>query len=546
MARQIRAMRGTTLRCKGWRQESLLRMLENVLEVGERPEDLVVYSAGARAARNWDSFDRIVRALRDIEEGETLVIQSGKPIGIFSTYPDAPLVVMANANLVGRWAVPEIFYELDRRGLTMPAGFTAGGWQYIGTQGIAQGTYMTFLAAAHERFGGTLAGRLVVTSGCGGMGGAQPLAVTMNGGVAIVVDVDRSRIERRIQSGYCDRVCDDLEETLRMCGKALKEKAPLSVGLVGNAAQVIPDLLRRGVIPDIMTDQTSASDPIDGYIPAGYSLAEAAELRQRDLTTYLKRVFESIGTHVEALLAFQAAGVLVFEYGNNLRAQAKEAGVEKAFEIPSFMTRFIRPFFFEGRGPFRWIAISGDPQDISRIDDLVLREYADDPFASQWVKLARKSIRGEGLPARICWLKHGQRSSLALSVNEMVRSGALSGPVAFARDNLDGASAALPWRETENMPDGSDAVADWPLLNALLNVACRADLVTIHSSAGGAAGTGVSCGTTVVADGTQTGALRLQRTLNAETSLGMLRYADAGYREASENVRKAGIRSLSL
>jgi urocanate hydratase len=378
------------------------------------------------------------------------------------------------------------------------------------------------------------------------MGGAQPLAVTMNGGVAIVIDVDRSRIERRVQSGYCDRVCEDLDETLRMCGKALRERAPLSVGQVGNAAQVIPDLLRRGVTPDIMTDQTSASDPVDGYIPAGYSLAEAAELRQRDLKTYLKRVFESIGVHVEALLRFQAAGALVFEYGNNLRAQAREAGVEKAFEIPSFMTRFIRPFFFEGRGPFRWIAISGDPEDISRIDDLVLREYAEDPFASQWVKLARKSIRGEGLPARICWLKHGQRSSLALSVNDMVRSGALRGPVAFARDNLDGASAALPWRETENMPDGSDAVADWPLLNALLNVACRADLVTIHSSAGGAAGTGVSCGTTIVADGTQTGALRLQRTLNAETSLGMLRYADAGYREASENVRKAGIRSLSL
>jgi len=546
MARQIRAMRGTTLRCKGWRQESLLRMLENVLEVGERPEDLVVYSAGARAARNWDSFDRIVRALQDMEEGETLVIQSGKPIGIFSTYPDAPLVVMANANLVGRWAVPEIFYELDRRGLTMPAGFTAGGWQYIGTQGIAQGTYMTFLAAAHERFGGTLAGRLVLTSGCGGMGGAQPLAVTMNGGVAIVVDVDRSKIERRVQSGYCDRVSEDLDETLRMCEKALKEKAPLSVGLVGNAAQIIPELLRRKVMPDIVTDQTSASDPVEGYIPAGYSLAQAAELRQRDLKTYLKRVFESIGKHVEALLAFQAAGVLVFEYGNNLRAQAKEAGVEKAFEIPSFMTRFIRPFFFEGRGPFRWVAISGDPEDISRIDDLVLREYAEDSYASPWVKLARKSIKGEGLPARICWLKHGQRSGLALLVNEMVKSGALRGPIAFARDNLDGASAALPWRETENMPDGSDAVADWPLLNALLNVACRADLVTIHSSAGGAAGTGVSCGTTVVADGTQAGALRLQRTLNAETSLGMLRYADAGYREASENVRKAGIRSLSL
>jgi urocanate hydratase len=521
-------------------------MLENVLEVGERPEDLVVYTAGARAARNWDSFDRIVGALKAMEEGETLVIQSGKPIGLFPTYPDAPLVVMANANLVGRWAVPEVFYDLDRRGLTMPAGFTAGGWQYIGTQGIAQGTYMTFLAAAHEKFGGTLAGRLVVTSGCGGMGGAQPLAVTMNGGVAIVIEVDRAKIERRIKSGYCSTVCEDLGEALRMSEKALKDRTPLSIGLVGNVAEALPELLRRNVIPDIVTDQTSASDPVDGYIPAGFSLSEAAELRGRDLETYLKKVFQSIGTHVKALLAFQAAGSLVFEYGNNLRAQAKEAGVENAFEIPSFMTRFIRPFFFEGRGPFRWIAISGDPEDISLIDELVLREYGDDPYASQWVNLARKAIKGEGLPARICWLKHGQRSRLAALVNGMVRSGALHGPIAFARDNLDGASAALPWRETENMPDGSDAVADWPLLNALLNVACRADLVTIHSSAGGAAGTGMSCGTTVVADGTPAGEARLLRTLNAETSLGMLRYADAGYGEAAANVRGAGIRELSL
>ena len=546
MARQIRAMRGTTLRCKGWRQESLLRMLENVLEVGERPEDLVVYTAGAKAARNWDCFDKIVHALQVLDQGETLVIQSGKPIGIFPTYPDAPLVVMANANLVGRWAVPEIFYELDRKGLTMVAGFTAGGWQYIGTQGIAQGTYMTFLAAAHESFGGTLTGRLVVTSGCGGMGGAQALAVTLNGGVIIVIDVDRRKIERRVRSGYCGHISENLDDALRLCQRALSSKTPLSVGLVGNAAEVLPDLLRRKVIPDIVTDQTSASDPVEGYIPAGFSLAEAAELRQRDLKTYLKRVFESIGRHVEAMLDFQKQGAMVFEYGNNIRAQAREAGVKNAFEIPGFMARFIRPFFFEGRGPFRWVAISGDPGDISAIDDVVLREFADDAFANRWVKLARESIKFEGLPARICWLKHGQRSRLGLKVNEMVDSGALRGPVAFARDNLDGASAAMPWRETENMPDGSDAIADWPLLNALLNVACRADLVTIHSSGGGAAGTGVSCGTTVIADGTEEGARRVERTLNAETSLGMLRYADAGYREAIENVRKSGIRSISL
>jgi urocanate hydratase len=507
-------------------------MLENVLEVGERPEDLVVYTAGARAARDWDAFDRIVRALQELEPGQTLAIQSGKPIAIFPTSPDAPLVVMANANLVGRWAVPEVFYELDRRGLTMPAGFTAGGWQYIGTQGIAQGTYMTFLAAAHESFGGSLAGRLVLTSGCGGMGGAQPLAVTLNGGVAIVVEVDRRKIERRVASGWCGRISDDLEQTLRLCRAALADKKPLSVGLVGNAAEVLPQLLARGVIPDIVTDQTSASDPVEGYIPAGLSLDQAAELRGRDRKAYLARVFESIGVHVRAMLGFQAAGAMVFEYGNNIRAQAREAGVADAFQIGNFMTRFIRPFFFEGRGPFRWVAISGDPQDIALLDEVVLREFADDPFASRWVQLARKSIRFEGLQARICWLKHGQRPHLGRLAND------------FARDNLDGASVAMPWRETEAMPDGSDAIADWPLLNALLNVACRADLVTIHSSAGGAAGTGVSCGTTVIADGTEAGALRVQRTLNAETSLGMSRYADAGYREAVENARRAGIRRL--
>ena len=544
--RRVRAMRGTSLRCRGWRQEALLRMLENVLEVGERPEDLVVYTAGARAARNWEAFDGIVRALQSQEPGETLVIQSGKPIGLFPTYPDAPLVVMANANLVGRWAVPEVFYELDRRGLTMPAGFTAGGWQYIGTQGIAQGTYMTFLAAAHEKFGGTLAGRLVLTSGCGGMGGAQPLAVTLNGGVAIVVEVDRRKIERRVASGWCGQVCDDLERALQLCREALEARKPLSVGLVGNAAEVLPELLRRGVIPDVVTDQTSASDPVDGYIPAGLTLGEAEELRRSDRGAYLGRVFASIARHVQAMLGFQAAGSMVFEYGNNLRAQAREAGVADAFDISNFMTRFIRPFFFEGRGPFRWVAVSGDPQDISRIDELVLREFPDDPFASRWVELARRSIRFEGLPARICWLKHGQRAHLGVRVNELVAGGELAGPVAFARDNLDGASVAMPWRETENMPDGSDAVADWPLLNALLNVACRADLVTIHSSAGGAAGTGVSCGTTVVADGSREGALRVEKTLGAETSLGILRYADAGYREAGENARRAGIRALSL
>lgn len=544
MVRQIRAARGATLRCKGWRQEALLRMLENVLEVGERPEDLVVYAAIARAARNWDCFDKIVLALRILEEGETLVIQSGKPIGIFNTHPEAPLVVMANANLVGRWATPENFYELERRGLTMPAGYTAGGWQYIGTQGIIQGTYITFAAAAREAFGGTLEGRLVITGGCGGMGGAQPLAVTMNGGVALVIEINEQKIKRRIETNYCDQISYDLDSALALCNRALALKEPLSIGLVGNTAEVLPELLRRNVIPDIITDQTSASDTMYGYIPAGFSIAEAAKLRERDQKTYLKYVFESIGKHVEVMLAFQKLGALAFEYGNNIRAQAVTAGVKDAFDIPGFMPRFIRPLFCEGRGPFRWVAISGDPTDIDAIDEVVGEEFADDPYASHWIKMARKFIKFQGLPARICWLKHGQRSRLGLIANKMVRDGTLHGPIAFTRDNLDAASVAKPYRETEKMLDGSDAVADWPLLNALLNVACQADLVTIHSTAGGAAGYGVSCGTTVIADGK--GEHRIERTLNAETGLGVLRYADAGYEIAIETVKTAGIRSLQF
>ena len=519
-------------------------MLENVLEIGERPEDLVVYTAGARAARNWASFDKIVSALKKLEEDETLVIQSGKPIGVFKTYTDAPLVLMANANIVGRWAVPNNFYDLERRGLTMPAGFTAGGWQYIGTQGILQGTYMTFLAAARQSFGGTLAGRFVVTGGCGGMGGAQPLAVTMNGGVVLVVDVDERHIQRRIDMGYCHRISYDLDEAITLCQKAVADKKALSVGLVGNIAQVLPQLLKMGVMPDILTDQTSASDPKDGYIPVGVTLAEAAELQQKDLDAYIKRVYESIAVHVETMLAFRKKGSMVFEYGNDIRARAMEAGVEDSFEISSFMTRFIRPFFFTGRGPFRWIAVSGDPSDIRVVDDLVCRMFPDDPYGPPWIEMARNLVSVQGLPARICWLMHGQRSRLAVAVNEMVRSGKLKGPVAFTRDNLDAASAAMPCRETENMLDGSDAIADWPLLNALLNVSCRADLVTIHSSGGGSTGMGTSCGTTIVADGTESGAARLGRTLDAETGLGVLRHADAGYAEAAEMVKNSNIKSI--
>jgi urocanate hydratase len=544
MKRKIIAFRGNQLRCKGWRQESLLRLLENVLEVGERPEDLVVYTAGARAARDWASFDKIVETLKVLEEDETLVIQSGKPIGIFRTYTDAPLVLMANANLVGRWAVPDNFYDLENRGLTMPAGFTAGGWQYIGTQGILQGTYMTFSAAARQSFGGTLSGRLVVSGGCGGMGGAQPLAVTMNGGVALIIDVDASHIQRRIDMGYCDRISFEIEDAIQQCERSLESNQPVSIGLVGNTADVLPRLLEMGVMPDILTDQTSASDPVDGYIPAGVTLDEAVALRQRDLDGYIKRVYDSIAIHVETMLEFRKKGVMVFEYGNDIRARAQEAGVVNAFDISSFMTRFIRPFFLKGRGPFRWIAVSGEPADIATIDDLVCRTFPEDPYGPPWIEMARQYVALQGLPARICWLMHGQRSLLAVKVNEMVRSGKLKGPVAFTRDNLDAASVAMPFRETENLLDGSDAIADWPLLNALLNVSCRADLVTIHSSAGGSTGLGMSCGTTIVADGTESSSARLERTLNAETGLGILRYADAGYDEAIDTVGNSNIGSV--
>ena len=530
MARRIRARRGLDIRCKGWRQETLLRMLENVLEVGERPEDLVIYTASARAARDWDSFDRIVAALKNLDEDQTLVIQSGKPIGVFATHADAPLVVMANANLVGQWARPEVFYELEAKGLTMPAGFTAGGWQYIGTQGIVQGTYMTFYAVAQQHFGGSLAGKLVVTGGCGGMGGAQPLAITMNGGVALVVDIDAGKIQRRVDAGYCDHLTTELDTALVRCQTARDQGRPLSVGLVGNVADVLPELLRRDIIPDIVTDQTAASDPLTGgYIPQGYSVAAARELAASDPQCYLKAAAETMVVHLQALLAFRQRGAIAFEYGNMLREKALAAGVADAFDLPGFMQQYIRPFFCRGCGPFRWIAMSGDPRDIAVIDAMLIEEFPDDVYIGRWLQLAQQHIHFEGLPARICWAGHGQRSRIGVMVNDLVQAGKVSAPVAFTRDHLDAASVAMPHRETENMLDGSDAIADWPLLNALLNVTCRADLVTIHSAAGGSAGVSMSSGTTLIADGTAAARIRIEKTLNAETGLGVLRYADAGY-----------------
>ena len=548
MTRQIKARRGPELRCRGWRQETLLRMLENVLEVGEKPEDLVIYMSSAKAARNWDCFDEIVRILTTMDEDETLLIQSGKPVGLFQTYADAPLVLMANANLVGQYSRPEVFYELEAMGLTMTAGFTAGGWQYIGTQGIVQGTYMTFYAVASQYFGGSLAGKLVVTGGCGGMGGAQPLAVTMNGGVALVVDVNAAKIQRRVDNGYCDHLAHDLDQALGLCQKALTEKRACSVGLVGNAAEVLPELLRRDLVPDVVTDQTAASDPLaGGYIPVGFDVQQAAEFARTEPEEYLAQAFKSMGLHMQAMLEFQKRGAVVFEYGNLLREKARDhGGVADAFEVPGFMEKFIRPFFCRGCGPFRWIATSGDPADIAVIDELLIREFPHEPHISGWLKLAAEHVPFEGLPARICWASHGQRSRIGVLVNDLVRQGLVKCPVAFTRDHLDAASVAMPHRETENMLDGSDAIADWPLLNALLNVTCRADLVTIHSAGGGSTGVSVSSGTTLIADGTPMAAARIQKTLDAETGLGILRYADAGYETARECARTHHIGKVSF
>ena len=548
MSRQIKAMRGPEMRCKGPRQETLLRMLENVLEVGEKPEDLVIYMSSARAARNWDCYDKIVQVLKNMNEDETLLIQSGKPVGVFQTHADAPLVIMANANLVGQYSRPDVFYELESKGLTMPAGFTAGGWQYIGSQGIIQGTYMTFLSVAGQYFGGSLTGKFVVTGGCGGMGGAQPLAVTMNGGVALVVDVNPAKILRRMDVGYCDRMSRDLDEALALCLEARDAGRALSVGLVGNAAEVLPEILRRNIIPDVVTDQTAASDPlVGGYIPRGYDVDKAAEFAETDPDGYLREAFESMAVHMRAIMEFRKRGAVAFEYGNLLREKARDhGGVIDAFEVPGFMEKFIRPYFCQGCGPFRWIAVSGDPGDIAEIDKMLISEFPDSPHISDWLKLAADRIPFEGLPARICWASHGQRSKIGVMVNNLVREGRVKGPVAFTRDHLDAASVAMPHRETENMLDGSDAIADWPLLNALLNVTCRADLVTIHSAAGGSTGVSMSCGTTLIADGSVEAGIRLGKTLDAETGLGVLRYADAGYEIARSRARDEDIGRSSL
>jgi urocanate hydratase len=534
--REVKAGRGATLRCKGWRQEAILRLLENNLENAEDPDNLVIYMSIARAARDWNSFDRIVSTLSTMSEDQTFVVQSGKPIGVFPGQSTTPLVIMANGNIVGEWSDEENRRKLDDKGLTIMPGMTAGAWQYIGSQGILQGTYETFMAVARSHFGGTLAGRLLLTAGCGGMGGAQPLAGKLAAASTLVVEVDQARIDRRIASGYCDHSTDNIEEAIRLWQAARDQRRPLALALRANAAAVLPAIADRGIVPDIVTDQTFP-DPLKGYVPVELSLEEAHAMRKSDPEKLIALARRSIAVHLRAMLGFLDRGSIAFEYGNGLRAEAKAAGVEDAFKMRSFVDLYIRPLFCQGIGPFRWIAVSGDPQDIYTIDDMILRSFSSNHPIVSWIEKARDHVKFKGLPARIGWLGYGERSRLALMVNEAVAEGKISGPIAFTRDHLDSGSAAMPHRETENMRDGSDAIADWPLLNALLNCASGADLVAIH----GLGSRGVSAGVTVIADGDSATAARLQRVLDGDPGIGVLRHADAGYDLAVEQAARTGL-----
>lgn len=532
----ITAMRGTELRCKGWRQETILRLLENNLENAENPADLVIYMSWAKAARDWASFDRAVSALMRLEENQTLIMQSGKPAGVFPSQGTTPLVLMANGNVVGAWAGDDDFRALEAKGLTVMPGMTAAAWQYIGSQGILQGTFETFSAVARRHFGGSLAGRLIVTGGCGGMSGAQSLAGKLAGAAIIVVEADPERINRRVSTGYCERISYNLDEALEWAGRAREAKQGISIGLVGNVATILTDLIAKGVTPDIVTDQTIC-DPVRGYIPEGLSVAETQSLRETVPQELKQKSLLTIAKHVEAMLALKERGAIVFEYGNNLRKHALEAGVSNAFQFGSFIELYIRPLFCEGIGPFRWIAASGDPVDIRLIDDLALDLFPADHRLCGWIRTARDHVQFTGLPARIGWLGHGERKRLALAVNELVKRGALKAPVAFTRDHLDSGSASLPHRETENMADGSDAISDWPLLNALLNCASGADLVAVH----GLGNWGQSAGVTTIATGSEDASARLSRVMDNDTAIGIIRHADAGYAVAAESATRNGL-----
>jgi urocanate hydratase len=542
--RIIRAPRGTSLSCKGWQQEAALRMIMNNLdpEVAERPGDLVVYGGTGKAARNWESFDAIVRSLRALEHDETLLVQSGKPVAVFRTHPTSPRVLIANSNLVGRWATWDHFRELERAGLMMFGQMTAGSWIYIGTQGILQGTFETFAAVGKRHFGGTLAGKTVVTAGLGGMGGAQPLSATMNDAAFLGIEVDESRIDKRLQTGYLDRKTANVGEAMGWLREAVAAKRGLSIGLLGNAAELLPELVKRGFTPDVLTDQTSAHDTLNGYVPAGLSLKEAAELRKRDPREYVARSTASIAEHVRAMLEMQQRGAVTFDYGNNIRTVAFDTGVKDAFAIPGFIPEYIRPLFCEGKGPFRWVALSGDPKDLARTDELVLELFPQDQQLKRWITLARERVHFQGLPARICWLGQGERAKFGVALNDLVASGELSAPIVIGRDHLDTGSVASPFRETEKMKDGTDAVADWPILNAMLNVASGASWVSFHHGGGVGIGNSLHAGQVIVADGTPEMRVRLERVLTNDPGIGVARHADAGYQEARETARRTGIK----
>lgn len=544
MARVIRAPRGTELSCKGWQQEAAMRMLMNNLdpEVAERPEDLIVYGGAGKAARNWECFDAIVDSLKELEGDETLLVQSGKPVGVFRTHPDAPRVLISNAMLVPHWATWENFWELEAKGLTMYGQMTAGSWIYIGTQGILQGTYETFAAAAKKHFGGSLKGRLILTAGLGGMGGAQPLAATFNDAVVIAVEVDRERIERRLKTDYCEMVTDSIDEAIALAREAQEKGIPRSIALLGNAAETHPEFVRRGIIPDLVTDQTSAHDPLNGYIPAGLTLEEAGELRKSNPEEYKRRAMESMAIQVRAMLDMKDRGSVVFDYGNNIRQRAFDAGVKDAFDFPGFVPAYVRPLFCEGKGPFRWVALSGDPEDIYVTDEVIMEHFAYDEHLVKWIQMAHDKVAFQGLPSRICWLGYGERARFGLMINDLVAQGKIKAPIVIGRDHLDCGSVASPNRETEGMKDGSDAIADWPVLNALLNAVNGATWVSFHHGGGVGIGYSLHAGMVVVADGTPEAAVRLERVLTGDPGTGVMRHADAGYEKAQAFAAGHGIK----
>lgn len=546
MKRTFEVTSGTELRCLGWRQEALLRLLENVLAVGENPDELVVYAALGRAARDWPSHDAIVHSLKTMREDQTLLVQSGKPIGVLQTHANAPLVIMANCNMVGQWAKAENFYRWEKENLICWGGLTAGDWQYIGSQGVIQGTYEIFSRIAERHFAGDLRGRFILTAGLGGMGGAQPLAGTLANAAILTVEVNQASIDKRLKNGFLQHQAKDLDQALAMIAAAQQRKEALSVALLGNAAEVYPAILSRGVIPDIVTDQTAAHDLVYGYVPAGYSLEQVAAQREADINALMDASRRSIVQHVEAMIGFMDRGAVVFDNGNLIRTHAHQGGVSRAFEIPIFTEAFLRPLFCRAIGPFRWIALSNDSNDIRVIDDYLLQRFADNRIVSNWITLARQHVPFEGLPARIAWLGHGERTELALEVNRMVADGRLSGPIAFTRDHLDAGAMAHPNIMTEKMKDGSDAIADWPLLNALVNCASMADLVAIHSGGGGYSGYMTSSGVTTIADGSAAAQQRLQLSMTNDTSTGVMRYADAGYQESLDEIAEKSLPYISL